>query len=389
MLPKFRRLAGLAVLSLALVAPTLAAVPIRSQGALENYLRETAGKPSPLDALSTGARRRFLGSLQFGARGLGGFATDDLADGLTHAQVLALLALFDASEYAGIVDARDEVRAPRLVESDFEQRFDVFYREAQATPDDPEATTRAYKALLGGAQEPRELAAALDTYDLELLYRATLPMVDGDADPSVFEYSRYVLDALAQRNDATPARVRGFFDRLVTARAFDQADRLRVDFPDSNLPPLPARRFEGAPQSTQNNVLQVSADGQSLSRAAVSLDGGLRVVVVAGCHFAKDAATAISADPALDRWFHEHAIWLAPASENFEAVAEWNRQFPRQPIRIAWNASDWPAIATWRMPTFYVFRDDEVVAQWSGWAPESGLTELRTHLRAVGIRPQR
>jgi hypothetical protein len=347
----------------------------------------TRARTRPSTRYQTGAKQRFLASLQWGTHGLAGFATDDLDEHLTHAQIQAALDLFDAGQYAAIIQGRDTIRAPRLAVSDFEQRFDVFYRVYRASPEvDLAQLSLAYKQLIAGPSKPRVLAAGLDTYDLELLYRATLPMVHGDADPSVFEYARFLLDTLAAREDATPARVRALFDRLVTARAFDQADHLVDDFPRSGLAHLPARDFDGAP-STRNNLLQVSADGRQLSRATLSLDGPLRMVVVAGCHFAKDAATAISADPALDRWFHEHATWLAPESESIEEVADWNRQFPRQPIQIAWVRSDWESIASWAMPTFYVFRDDELVAQWSGWAPDSGLRELRRQLGRIGMAP--
>jgi hypothetical protein len=375
-------------LALVLVAPAFAAAPIRSQAELERYLELTMrANDTPLDALPQGAGERFLDSLQFGTDGLGGFATDDLAEHLTHAQVLAVLELFDAGQYADAVGGRDTIRAPRRFESEFEQRFDEFYRVSRSSLDDREAITLAYKRLLGSAQKPRDLASSLDTYDLELLYRAALQMVHGDADRSFFEYTRYLLDTLAQRDDATPARVHAFFDRLVTARAFDEADRLVDDFPLSRLKRLPTRNFEGAPHSIRNNLLQVDPDGRSLSRAVLDLDRGLRMVVVAGCHFAKDAATAVSADPQLDRWFHEHATWLAPEGEDLDAVAAWNRQFPRHAIQIAWSASDWPKITSWRMPTFYVFRDHELVAQWSGWAPESGMRQLREHLHALGMVP--
>ena len=210
--------------------------------------------------------------------------------------------------------------------------------------------------------------------------------LEDDAVPSLAGQTWQVLSVLRDHGEASTRRVVDLFDALVKIRQFDMAERLLRDYPQSGIPPLPARDFTDRSEATRNMMLQVSADGRTLSRTALNLDEGLRIVVVAGCHFAKEAAAAISADPALDRLFREHATWLAPDSESIAQVAEWNRALPTQPIQIAWRERDWPQISSWDMPTFYVFRDGRLLTTWSGWPADTGHATLVARLQDAGVK---
>lgn len=125
--------------------------------------------------------------------------------------------------------------------------------------------------------------------------------------------------------------------------------------------------------------------GNGLRREARLLDQGLHIVVVASCHFSQDAARAIEADDRMAALFHKHGIWLASADESFGNVANWNSEFPSQPIHIAWSDDEWSMLDSWAMPTFYVFRDGENIAQWAGWPADTGMQTLREQLDAAGV----
>jgi hypothetical protein len=381
-----RQLLVIVTCLLAMLCPptTQADTPIRSEAQLARYVRDSAGTDSPLAALSSGARNRFLDSLQFGERGLVSFATEDLSDELTHAQIVALLSLFDAGQYADGLPAREKAQVPRKLESAFERRFDAFYRGLHATPPPgPQQLAEAYPRLLDG-DSVRNLGATLDSHDLGLLYRATLRLPSQDF--VSLDDARVLLDALDSRGEATTSRIVALFDALVEARRFDSAERLAADFPAAGIERLPLRNFAEDAEAHPNAMLWVSEDGSEMSRTRLELDKDLHIVVVAGCHFAKDAVTAISANPELESWFHAQATWLAPQGETLAEVAAWNRQFPRQPIQIAWRQAEWPQINSWAMPTFYVFRDGRLLEQWQGWAPDSGMQQLRQHLASVAER---
>lgn len=68
--------------------------PIKSEADLYNYLDSTPEEKNPLNALSNGARQRFLDSLVFTENGLGGFNYSDLESELTVTQVYIILSLF-------------------------------------------------------------------------------------------------------------------------------------------------------------------------------------------------------------------------------------------------------------------------------------------------------
>lgn len=88
--------------------------PIKSQADLAAYLR-SAGRNSPLMALSPGARDRFIASLAFNENGLVGYNHEELGRELTASQAYRLLALFGAQRTTHLVGARIESDADRVV----------------------------------------------------------------------------------------------------------------------------------------------------------------------------------------------------------------------------------------------------------------------------------
>lgn len=377
---------GSALASIAAQSESAGNTAIRSTEELTRFLAQTANKGSALDAMPVGARKRFLAQLRFGAGGVGGFGTADLEDTLTQAQIIEVTALFGLQKYGDQLQGLATVRKPRDFESSFELRFNAFNAalELKSTPRASGIET-SYRQLLGGS-EPVALAQALDAYDRALLLRAMLGVLREDAVPEQAEQCRQVLALLRRYGEETPNQVSQLFDILVTLRQFDLADHVALEYTGAGLSKVPERAFVGDVKAGLNATLQVSADGRRLSRGTLDLTHGLHIVVVAGCHFAKDAATAISAEPELNRLFEQHAVWLAPASERIADVADWNRQLPSQPIQIAWRERDWPQIPSWNMPTFYVFRDGALLNQWSGWPADSGMADLLKGLHDAGVQ---
>lgn len=87
---------------------------IKSQADLSAYLR-SAGRDSPLMALSPGARERFLDSLTFNEKGLVGYKYEELARELTASQAYRVLALFGAQRTTYLVGAKVDSPADRAV----------------------------------------------------------------------------------------------------------------------------------------------------------------------------------------------------------------------------------------------------------------------------------
>jgi len=77
--------------------------PIRSQVDLQRYLSATATPGSPLGALSSDARMRFLSSITFNEKGITGFKYSDLQSELTANQIVAVLQLFGVAKDITII----------------------------------------------------------------------------------------------------------------------------------------------------------------------------------------------------------------------------------------------------------------------------------------------
>ena len=91
-----------------------AMAPVKSDADLAAYLR-TAGRDSPLMALSPAARRRFLDSLTFNENGLVSYQYQDIAQELTASQAYRVLSLFGVQRTTHLLGARVEDAADAAV----------------------------------------------------------------------------------------------------------------------------------------------------------------------------------------------------------------------------------------------------------------------------------
>lgn len=227
----------------------------------------------------------------------------------------------------------------------------------------PEAALAEYHRVFAPRQNEAALRAMPDG-DLALFERAALEM-SPDA-PGAIDDARLDLAEAERRGVAAPAWVRQIHHTLVERRDFADAEAFSAAHPDARLPALPPLRDERS--GSGPSVLEVSANGDALIRRTVSLDAPAQVIVVAGCHFSKDAAHAIEADPALRTLFSRHVIWVTPSGydpADPELVA-WNREHPIAAMGTAWREREWP-IAFEAMPTFYFLEHGKVEATVTGW----------------------
>jgi hypothetical protein len=89
---------------------------IRSQSDLQRYLSATASSGTPLSALSSAARSRFLSSITFNEKGITGFHYGDLQSELTASQIFDVLHLFGVEKDVAIIpNVRVETAMDRRV----------------------------------------------------------------------------------------------------------------------------------------------------------------------------------------------------------------------------------------------------------------------------------
>ena len=340
------------------LAGAVGAQPIASSADLDRYLAHVAPGESPLDRLSAPAKRRFLAAFREGR-----LSTAELQAELTREDARAVLALFGYERFVP-THLRAQYLAIGASETpDASARFDAIDKAAYAS-DAREAVADEYRRLYA----PEETDAALRRLsdgDLALSFRAASKLAETDPDADMRDLL-VDLAELERRGVAAPGWIADTYGLFMLHRDFAGAQTFRGRHPDTGLPPLPKLRDES---NGHVPTVLVRDDDGALVRRAVSIDPRAQVIVVAGCHFSKDAAEAIEADPVLRPLFSRNTLWISPASEDpaDPDLARWNREHPLAAMSTAWRASEWPAIDTWAMPTFYFLRDGRVAAKVVGW----------------------
>ncbi|MXV10662.1 hypothetical protein DYQ93_06355 [Xanthomonas sp. LMG 8992] len=365
-------------------------LPIRSRAQLATYLRARAGQPTPLDALTPGARERFLDGLVFGRNGLGGFDTQDLPQ-LTRTQGRALLALFGMERYAESLPhwaTQPRAHDPAAPIGELERRYNRYNQNLDGLGRSGRDPWPALRSALPETFE-RDAAAQLDDDALELLYRAVVATYALRPTSAGLDAQLQVLAQLRSRGQASAEQLDAAGNALLLAHRAEDARRVLADGGSADWPQW--LRFDdrlGA--AAQGPTLwSLDADGHTLRRQRIDLQP-TRLLVTAGCHFAADAARAIATDPELGPVFLRHALWLAlpPGNEDMDALRAWNRAQPETPLHLLYDVNEWPLLPReWRMPTFFVVRDGKVVAQLQGWPADAGAQRraLKAMLQDAGL----
>lgn len=357
---------------------------IHTQTELRRYLKDTPASESPLSLLPAGARKRFLGGLVWGSKGVGGFGFVDLQQYLTDAQIHRVLALFGLQAYDVDGRATPLTAAERAApETPLERKFDKLYfaREDSLHGGPRKSIAAIYDASLAPYQNPKAIAR-LDGSDVRLLFRAASLVASSTQASRYLDDLRLDLAVLHHRDLATSALVSSVHDQLVAARRFANANALAKQYPAAHIATLPPLRQAPNTRDGEPTVLVMEPDGRSMLHKAIDTRVPLLIVVVAGCHFSIAAVRAVRADPQLDALFHKHAIWLADENESLADVLAWNRAYPDQPMNVAWRDDQWHALDSWAIPTYYVFRHGKLADQWSGWF---GAHDLKAHLAKAGL----
>lgn len=363
-----------------------APIVIRNRDEMQAFIESPAFEGSPLASLSRGGLKRFVAGLNDGHGGFSSLDPSDLQAELSSSQIDAVFRLMGAEALVGVYVGNDQPHARYAMETDFEQRFTAL-NEVSEPLEDPQ-NRRAFRKLfdeLFPDSVTGESLMLLNNHDLALAFRALKANARLRMSADATDHLLLSLRLLTERDALTDTQIAAVHNVLVAERRFSEAESLENDFADVELTPVPRHRELGTPSTNGPTLLSVFDNGNGLQREALPLDQGLRIVVVASCHFSQDAARAIKEDPRLDKLFREHATWLASADESFGNVANWNSEFPSQPIHIAWSDDEWSMLDSWAMPTFYVFRDGENIAQWAGWPADTGMQTLREQLDAAGV----
>jgi hypothetical protein len=372
------------------------AKPLATRAQLDIYLHDTTATSSPLSWLTPGAQRRFLDSLVFGQRGLGGMSLDDLSYELTREQAYTLLRLFGEQNYAIALDARSTPRAAgddkqaSTLESPYDQLI-----TASEKDDDYDAQAPILNRIYVEQFAPFQTDAqrhALGDRDVEFLFRAATTLAFRmNNQPNYLVDMRSDFAELERRHRVDRPHASKLYDMLLTTHHADEASALLAAHPLIERSPTPIMRTASRIRDGQAS-LWIATPGtrkRELVRFRFNIRTPSQVVVLAstGCHFSRNAARDIEADPMLRELFRDHAQWVAPPDEitAFDAVQDWNREHPALRLGIAYDNAALPMVERFETPTFYFLSHGTVVDTVVGWPDEGNLEAIRRGLRKIDL----
>lgn len=226
--------------------------------------------------------------------------------------------------------------------------------------------------------------------ELRLLFRAT-DIVAFYANNEKYAEALKRLAAELQRRDSPDralSSMKQLYGALIRFRMFTEAAALATEIPGFSDDPIPKTVIAMDATSTKPAEWVISRDGQLLTKQSVDLSAGAQVLIVShpNCHFSRNAADAILRDPALMQRLASHVKWLAPqGTVDIADLTVWNLANAESPTTLVDQQRNWPQIDSWATPTFYFFKDGNVIAKLEGWPREGNKAKLEAALTLIGI----
>ncbi|SFS05538.1 hypothetical protein SAMN05216570_2030 [Dyella sp. OK004] len=274
-----------------------------------------------------------------------------------------------------------------------------------------------YQSEVTAINESRKLSVKEKSDAINKIYEENIPAIQGDLTGLsgeelhelfsitniAFFYSQfanverknsYIRDLrndyleLMKRGVATNDEVATAYRRLISARAFGDAEKLLRQSGALGLASTPVISTSPTFDAAMPAVYSLAKDGSSLNLHNVSTRQHHLIVVVAQCHFARDAALMIASDSTLSNGFKKSSvIWVENASEPLDVsdLKAWNEQFPEHPLSIVYDNATWPYIDFSISPTFFFFEDGRLVSKRTGWSQKTSRADLVESLKLLGV----
>ena len=162
---------------------------------------------------------------------------------------------------------------------------------------------------------------------------------------------------------------------FVRQRQFDQARLFAKNYHIDTISSLPDH-IKITPELNGPTELTLSDDGHTLTQEPFVIRKPVDIVVVAHplCHFSANATAYIEANPKLAKVFATHSQWVMPqdGSLTLKTVQNWNIAHPTARMSYVYKYKDWPFVDSWATPTFYFYKDGNLVKKIVGWPPVDG-----------------
>ena len=199
----------------------------------------------------------------------------------------------------------------------------------------------------------------------------------------------YLYNLLVKRGIATADETKQMYESLITSRQFTEAEFLKESSNESSLPAIPSIQISNQFDKYHPAMysLDTSKTGLVLHNATLRKKGP-QIIIVAECHFARDAASAIANDPVLNQGFIEgNAIWIEGDQADFSTreIYRWNVMFPNHPLSIAYSNPMWTNIKFTASPAFFFFKDGQLISKQEGWSSKTSPKLLIKSLASIGV----
>ncbi|HEX7803011.1 MAG TPA: hypothetical protein VF471_09670 [Pseudoxanthomonas sp.] len=253
---------------------------------------------------------------------------------------------------------------------------------SKAREDSNETKLQRLKDVFSQTSSSIQNPGTVETNDLRAIFSAAelvynYVLTYGDKDTQLYLSSMQVTYAeLRRRGVERHGETLDILKSLIASRQWEQARALRAnEFVDGRLV-VPRLSSDSQLAADGPAALFLSTNEDELSLQNIAMDARYRIIVVSGCRTSDKAAKSIDSNVLVrDAFIRGNAIWLAAASKELDLVEirSWNRQFPRQKIAIAYDNSKWPGIDFSRVPTFYFYKDRQLIFSHRGWPKDNSI----------------
>lgn len=208
------------------------------------------------------------------------------------------------------------------------------------------------------------------------------------ADQQVLHHLVDVLGVLSQRQQATQLQLQRTYNACYYCRRADAASQLVLKFP-GHLRLAPDIRLSTGAGIATPTVMHLASGRSELFAMAGSLPENPAVLMIThpGCHFSRNAFTAIREEPPLMRRLEGRLQLLAPHQIDFDVddFVKWNHRYPSMPMSLAYHWRGWPMLDMRETPTFYFIKGGMVQHVMKGWRDDTAKDHLRLGLAKIDL----
>jgi hypothetical protein len=251
------------------------------------------------------------------------------------------------------------------------------------------AIVTRYADLFGG-ETVRTVVATMNVGDLVSVFEAANIAAFYSLDREHVEHMAMTFEELERRALTTERQVQAMYQALTSVRSFERAKELAGSYPSQVFRPLPKLSDGDSITDGSPSEWHISPHRRVLTRHTVAVPAqGVIVVAHPLCAPSRRAVEDIGKDPVLGPVLGAHARWMVPPARGvfleYDDLQQWNRDRHGTPVTVFYSRDEWPMIDRWSTPTFYFFREGEVVGKIVGWPQGGRREELLVALRRTGL----